>query len=96
MRRSDYKNRITVALAGTPNVGKSAIFHQMTGMDVIVSNYPGTTVELMEGRVRYRGKDVRVIDLPGIAPRGVRDVSDGRWTNQTRRLGIDGGDMQHE
>ncbi len=66
MRRSDYKNRITVALAGTPNVGKSAIFHQMTGMDVIVSNYPGTTVELMEGRVRYRGKDVRVIDLPGI------------------------------
>jgi len=55
-----------MALAGTPNVGKSAIFHQMTGADVIVSNYPGTTVELLEGHVRRRGHEVRVIDLPGV------------------------------
>lgn len=58
--------KVTMALAGTPNVGKSAIFHQMTGADVIVSNYPGTTVELLEGRVRRREHEVRVIDLPGI------------------------------
>ncbi len=55
-----------VALAGTPNVGKSAFFHQITGADVIISNYPGTTVELLEGRVVYGGQDVRVVDLPGI------------------------------
>ena len=66
MRGSRLGKEIVLALAGTPNVGKSAIFHQMTGVDVIVSNYPGTTVELLEGRVRYRGQDIRVIDLPGI------------------------------
>jgi ferrous iron transport protein B len=57
---------LVMALAGTPNVGKSAIFHQITGADVIVSNYPGTTVELTEGRVRHGKYDVRVVDLPGI------------------------------
>jgi ferrous iron transport protein B len=57
---------IIMALAGTPNVGKSAIFHQMTGADVIISNYPGTTVELTEGRVKRDPYDVRVIDLPGV------------------------------
>jgi len=60
------KRDIVVALAGTPNVGKSAIFHQMTGVDVIVSNYPGTTVELLEGRVKHSGREIRVIDLPGV------------------------------
>jgi ferrous iron transport protein B len=63
-----------MALAGTPNVGKSAIFHQITGADVIVSNYPGTTVELTEGRVRHGKYDVRVVDLPGIYSLGA--VSD--------------------
>jgi len=65
---------IIMALAGTPNVGKSAIFHQMTGADVIISNYPGTTVELTEGRVKRDGFDVRVIDLPGVYSLGA--VSD--------------------
>ncbi|MGC8816245.1 MAG: ferrous iron transport protein B [Candidatus Hadarchaeum sp.] len=60
------KPEIVVALAGTPNVGKSAIFHQITGADVIISNYPGTTVELMEGRVKRGEHDIRVIDLPGV------------------------------
>lgn len=60
------KTEIVMALAGTPNVGKSAIFHQITGADVIVSNYPGTTVELLEGRVKHRNYNVKVIDLPGV------------------------------
>jgi len=63
-----------MALAGTPNVGKSAIFHQITGADVIVSNYPGTTVELTEGKVKHDKYDVRVVDLPGIYSLGA--VSD--------------------
>jgi ferrous iron transport protein B len=57
---------IVMVLAGNPNVGKSAIFHQMTGADVIISNYPGTTVELLEGKVRRGGREVRVVDLPGV------------------------------
>jgi ferrous iron transport protein B len=63
-----------MALAGTPNVGKSAIFHQITGADVIVSNYPGTTVELTEGKVKHGKYDVLVVDLPGIYSLGA--VSD--------------------
>ncbi len=66
--------KMTMALVGTSNVGKSAFFHQITGADVIVSNYPGTTVELVEGRVRHRGREVRVVDLPGIYSLGA--VSD--------------------
>jgi len=56
---------IVMVLAGNSNVGKSAFFHQITGADVIVSNFPGTTVELVEGKVVYDNSTVRVIDLPG-------------------------------
>lgn len=52
----------TIVLAGNPNVGKSLIFNHLSGLYVDVSNYPGTTVELMEGRFR----DYRIIDTPGI------------------------------
>jgi ferrous iron transport protein B len=47
-------------------VGKSAIFHQLAGADVIVSNYPGTTVEVTEATVRRGTYEIRVIDLPGV------------------------------
>ncbi|MCS7131597.1 MAG: ferrous iron transport protein B, partial [Hadesarchaea archaeon] len=66
MARKGRGADVVMALAGNPNVGKSAIFHQMTGADVIISNYPGTTVELLEGKVRRGELEVRVIDLPGI------------------------------
>lgn len=54
-----------IALAGNPNVGKSCLFNQLTGVGAIVSNYPGTTVEIMEGNARIGEKIVRVADLPG-------------------------------
>jgi len=60
------KRTLVMALAGTPNVGKSAIFHQITGADVIVSNYPGTTVELTEGKMKHGKCNIRIVDLPGI------------------------------
>jgi ferrous iron transport protein B len=66
MRSEGTETEVIMALAGTPNVGKSAIFHQMTGADVIVSNYPGTTVELLDGRVKRREREIRVVDLPGV------------------------------
>lgn len=56
-----------IALVGNPNVGKSMLFHRLTGKYVIVSNYPGTTVEITSGSLRSRGMpDVVVIDTPGI------------------------------
>ena len=54
-----------MALVGQPNVGKSSLFTRLTGVGVISSNYPGTTVEFDEGVVTRNGKTVRVHDLPG-------------------------------
>jgi ferrous iron transport protein B len=55
-----------VALVGTPNVGKSAIFNYLTGTYVSVSNYPGTTVEVSRGLGRINGATYEVVDTPGM------------------------------
>ena len=57
---------LTIALAGNANVGKSVIFNALTGMNQIIGNWPGKTVELAEGSFDYKGKHIRVVDLPGI------------------------------
>jgi ferrous iron transport protein B len=62
IKNADY----TIALAGNANVGKSAIFNQLTGVDQIIGNWPGKTVERAEGLLLHSGKRIRVIDLPGI------------------------------
>ncbi|MFP4545881.1 MAG: FeoB small GTPase domain-containing protein, partial [Methanomassiliicoccales archaeon] len=54
-----------IALAGNPNVGKSVLFNRLTGVGVISSNYPGTTVEISEGEVTCDGRQIRIYDLPG-------------------------------
>ncbi len=54
-----------ILLMGNPNVGKSAIFSRLTGVDVIISNYPGTTIELKKGEMRLDERAVEVIDVPG-------------------------------
>ena len=54
-----------ILLMGNPNVGKSAIFSRLTGVDVMVSNYPGTTIELKKGRMKLDEQLVEVIDVPG-------------------------------
>ncbi len=55
-----------IYLVGNPNVGKSVIFNRLTGTDVIVSNYPGTTVEFTKGYMRIKKEKFGVIDAPGI------------------------------
>ena len=56
---------IQVALVGQPNVGKSSLFSRLTGVGVISSNYPGTTVEFDEGTVTMGDTEMHVHDLPG-------------------------------
>lgn len=56
----------TLLLVGNPNVGKSAIFGHLTGSYVTVSNYPGTTVEIIHGSATLEGARWEVIDTPGI------------------------------
>lgn len=55
----------TICLVGNPNTGKSVIFGRLTGKYVIVSNYPGTTVEILKGTATIRGQRVTVVDTPG-------------------------------
>ena len=55
-----------IGLIGNPNVGKSSIFNQLTGLGVEVSNYPGTTVDLERGNVCFKSEKFEVCDLPGV------------------------------
>ncbi|MEM1643843.1 MAG: ferrous iron transport protein B [Desulfurococcaceae archaeon] len=56
---------ITVALAGQPNVGKTALFNLIVGQSIEVANWPGVTVEKREGFREYKGYRIRFVDLPG-------------------------------
>jgi len=61
-----YSRRVTIALAGNANVGKSVIFNQLTGSRQIIGNWPGKTVERAEGSLDIDGYDMTLVDLPGI------------------------------
>ena len=63
---SKEKGTLRIALAGNANVGKSVIFNQLTGLNQIVGNWPGKTVERAEGTLYFKGYKIRIIDLPGI------------------------------
>jgi ferrous iron transport protein B len=55
-----------VVLVRNPNVGKSVLFNRLTGRYVVVSNYPGTTVEVARGQARIGNMTCEVIDTPGM------------------------------
>lgn len=54
-----------VAIIGNPNVGKSTIFNQLTGLSQKIGNYPGVTVDKKTGWMNYHGSSYEIIDLPG-------------------------------
>ncbi len=54
-----------VLLVGNPNVGKSVIFSHLTGIKVIIANYPGTTVGFTKGYMKISEDKVELIDVPG-------------------------------
>lgn len=74
---SKEKTEFTIALAGNPNVGKSSIFNQITGLEVLTAHYPGKTVELNIGMTNHHGHSIKIIDLPGTYALGA--VSDDQW-----------------
>jgi ferrous iron transport protein B len=57
--------KVTIALAGNPNSGKSSIFNHLTGARQHVGNYPGVTVEKKEGFCHHGEAEIQVVDLPG-------------------------------
>ena len=56
-----------IVLVGNPNVGKSVIFRLLTGSYVLVSNFPGTTVEISRGKLEVGGASYEVVDTPGVS-----------------------------
>jgi len=54
-----------ILLMGNPNVGKSVLFSRLTGVHVISSNYPGTTVGFTRGFLKIKGKKAELVDVPG-------------------------------
>ncbi len=57
--------KLTVALAGNPNSGKTTLFNNLTGARQHVGNWPGVTVEKKEGTCKYNDYEIKVVDLPG-------------------------------
>lgn len=55
-----------IALAGNPNVGKSTVFNNLTGLNQHTGNWPGKTVTNAQGRYLHKGKGFIIVDLPGI------------------------------
>ena len=58
--------KYTFLLAGNPNVGKSLLFSRLTGIGILSSNFPGTTVGLNYGSTVFNGEAYNIIDIPGL------------------------------
>jgi GTP-binding protein len=68
---SEEPHEIKVAIIGHPNVGKSTLLNQLTGVDrAIVSPIAGTTRDSIDEVIRYHGRDVRFVDTAGIRRKG--------------------------
>src|SRR3990172_8990899 len=59
------KRTLTVAVAGTPNSGKSTLINAIAGTRLQVGNWPGVTVEKKEASFDHGGTRIRLVDLPG-------------------------------
>lgn len=57
---------LRIGLAGNPNCGKTTVFNGYTGTHQHVGNYPGVTVEKKEGQLKFDGRNIILVDLPGI------------------------------
>ena len=62
---TEPQSKITVAIAGNPNCGKTCLFNNLTGARQRVGNWPGVTVEQKRGTFAFGGHEFEVIDLPG-------------------------------
>jgi len=57
---------LTLALVGNPNAGKTTLFNALTGLRAKTANFPGTTYEQKIGRAQFDGREIVIIDLPGL------------------------------
>lgn len=57
--------KMTIGFIGNPNCGKTTLFNAYTGANLKVANWPGVTVEKVEGAIKRHDLDIRLVDLPG-------------------------------
>jgi ferrous iron transport protein B len=92
MNENGTNPRLTIALAGNPNAGKTTLFNSLTGLSQKVANYPGVTVERKEGVWNLGDQPATLIDLPGLYSLDAtsldeqiaRDVITGKVENVTK------------
>lgn len=63
--QDDNSKKITVALVGNPNAGKTSLFNFASGSHEHVGNYSGVTVNSKEGFFKHKGYQITIVDLPG-------------------------------
>lgn len=61
----ENRPELTIAFIGNPNCGKTTLFNAYTGANLKVANWPGVTVERVEGAIESHGRKIRLVDLPG-------------------------------
>lgn len=78
-----------IAIIGNPNVGKSTIFNQLTGLNQKIGNYPGVTVDKKTGVMNHEGSSYQLIDLPGtysLYPNSEDEIIAHRVLNQQSEI----------
>lgn len=66
-----------IALIGNPNCGKTTLFNALTGSNQRTGNWPGVTVDRKEGQFKAQGREITVVDLPGVYSLDVDDSATG-------------------
>lgn len=79
----------TFLLAGNPNVGKSLVFSRLTGIGILSSNFPGTTVGLNYGTTVFNAEPYTIIDIPGLYRLEEKWVIEGKKRDLFKELEYD-------
>ena len=91
-----HRARVSIALIGNPNAGKSTLFNRLTGLRQTTANFPGVTVEKHLGTLQLEHKAINLVDLPGVYSldgnsadeRIAVDVTLGRMAGTQRPAGL--------